>query len=144
LLTALKLINFRGFEEHEIPFGPISIIVGRNNAGKSTIVEALRLVSVVAARYRFLSYHEPPAWAEIPAKYRGVSPSLRNMEINFDSLFFGYGDPPSQILGEFSDGSSITVYLAAEEQIHAVVRTSRGRIVTSNSMARTVDLPGST
>ena len=140
MLRLLKLRNFRGFEEHELPLSSVSIVVGRNNAGKSTIVEALRLLSIVAARYRGLTYKGPPKWLDVPAKYVGVSPSLRNMEINFDSLFYQYGDPPSEIYGEFTDGSSITLYLAGEDNIHAVIRAD-GKIVTSNSIARSASIP---
>ncbi|HZV35962.1 MAG TPA: AAA family ATPase [Verrucomicrobiae bacterium] len=44
MITEIKLFNFRGFESHSIPLKPVTIIVGKNNAGKSTIVEALRLI----------------------------------------------------------------------------------------------------
>ncbi len=46
MLSELRLENFRCFEDHTIPLRPLTIIVGRNNAGKSTIVEALRIVSI--------------------------------------------------------------------------------------------------
>ncbi|PYS69901.1 MAG: hypothetical protein DMF73_13950 [Acidobacteria bacterium] len=45
MLTKLILRNFRGFENHELPLRETTVIVGRNNAGKSTVVEALRLAA---------------------------------------------------------------------------------------------------
>jgi len=47
MLKELQLENFRCFDNHVIPLRPTTIVVGRNNAGKSTIVEALRLISIV-------------------------------------------------------------------------------------------------
>ena len=44
MLRELRLENYRGFSDHSIPFEEVSVLVGRNNAGKSTAVEALRLV----------------------------------------------------------------------------------------------------
>ena len=103
MLTALRLENFRGFDKHEMPLKDLTVIVGQNNAGKSTIVEALRLLAVVVGRYRHLGYHPPPSWLDIPIRHFGVSPSLKNMEINFDSVFHHYGDPPATIIASFSD-----------------------------------------
>jgi energy-coupling factor transporter ATP-binding protein EcfA2 len=141
VLTSIRIQNFRGFEEHELPFSGLTVVVGRNNAGKSTIVEALRLLGIISARYRNLPYHAAPKRMNLPARYQGVSPSLRNMEINFDAMFFGYGDPAAKIIGEFSDGASITVFLAAEDQVFGVIRAAGGQLVTSTSMARTVVIP---
>jgi len=44
-LTHLQLRNFRAFESEEIKLAPITIIVGPNNAGKSSILSALRVLS---------------------------------------------------------------------------------------------------
>ena len=43
MLTFLKLENFRCFSNHEVVFSPLCLLVGQNNAGKSTIIDALRL-----------------------------------------------------------------------------------------------------
>ena len=46
MIKKIKIKNFRCFENCEIDFKMLSILVGKNNAGKSTLIEALRLVSV--------------------------------------------------------------------------------------------------
>jgi predicted ATPase len=48
-LTSLRLRNFRAFEKASIKFAPITILVGPNNAGKSSIVSALRVLSQTLA-----------------------------------------------------------------------------------------------
>jgi hypothetical protein len=42
VIRQLILTNFKGFERFTVPFGPESWLVGPNNAGKSTIIAALR------------------------------------------------------------------------------------------------------
>jgi predicted ATPase len=48
MFTFLGLRNFRAFEKVEIDFAPITIIVGPNNAGKSSILSGLRILSQTA------------------------------------------------------------------------------------------------
>src|SRR5216684_3070456 len=141
LLTELVLDNFRCFKHHIIPLREKTIIVGRNNAGKSTIAEALRLVSLVVDRYRSLAYKPPPNWLEIHKSAKGVAPSLDNQDFNFDKIFHRYNDPPASVLAKFSDGANITVYVGPESGIHAVLRTRRGKIVDSKSAAEGLNLP---
>ena len=60
MITSLTLENFRGFDKHVIHFKQKTLLVGKNNAGKSTCVEALRLVSLVTERLANLSWKRPP------------------------------------------------------------------------------------
>lgn len=141
MITELSLKNFRGFENHKLELRPATIIVGKNNAGKSTIVEALRLVAIISDRYKSLSYREVPRWLDIAKIMKGVRPSLKGYEINFKSMFHRYNDPPAEIKATFSDGRSLFIYLGPDEQIHAVIIDQKGRPITSKSMARSVNLP---
>src|ERR1700753_2222124 len=99
MLDSLALSNFRGFSNHVVQFRPLSIIVGRNNAGKSTIVEALRLVSIVTSRYRGFNYHAPPDWLDEPKYLFGASPDVRGLELHTQAVFYQYGGPPGLIEG---------------------------------------------
>lgn len=119
----------------------MTVVVGRNNAGKSTVVEALRLVALVVSRYQNLGFHLAPDWTTAGRGSFGVRPSLRNMEITFQGMFHRYADPPGIITAEFEDGESVTVYIADEERFHAVIRDHRGRIIRSKGAAADIDLP---
>jgi len=44
MITKLEIKNFRGIEEGNIELAPLTILVGPNNSGKSTILEALFLL----------------------------------------------------------------------------------------------------
>lgn len=46
ILKKLKLRNFRGYRDFEVSFDDsINVIIGRNDIGKSTILEALEIFS---------------------------------------------------------------------------------------------------
>ena len=96
MLVELGLENFKCFSRHVVPLRPLTIIVGRNNAGKSTIIEALRLVSLVANRLERLPVHEVPRWLDIASVNVGVTPSLENQDFNFESVFRRLGNPPAK------------------------------------------------
>src|SRR5438046_1131868 len=116
MLIGLDLRNFRGFEDHHIPLRDLTIIVGRNNAGKSTIVEALRLVAIITSRYENLHFYDPPEWSALPRIMRGVSPSLSLTEFDFSTAFHRYSEPPAEIIAKFDNNASIHVYIGDKSQ----------------------------
>ena len=129
MLSEINLRNFKCFSRYTIPLRAITVIVGRNNAGKSTIVEALRLVSLVASRLEFLPFLNVPRWLDIPSVNVGVSPSLSNQELDF--AFHSYNDPPAEISARYESGAVITIYIGGPERVHAVVRDARRYIVVN-------------
>lgn len=51
MITKLTLIHFKNFEQAEITFGPVSVLVGANATGKSNIRDALRFLHGIARGY---------------------------------------------------------------------------------------------
>src|SRR5450631_494253 len=147
MLTSLRLQNFRCFKDHVVPLRPTTIIVGRNNAGKSTIVEALRLISLVINRAPHFTFSDVPNWLEAPKSYRGVSPSLRGFEFDFTTVFHRYGEPPAVITAEFSTGGSMQIFIGKgkdEPRIHAVIQGKRGNIAATKSQIQSLGMPSVT
>jgi predicted ATPase len=142
MLKDLKLENYRGFVQHTIPFKKLNVIVGSNNAGKSSVVEALRITSFAVNRYRNLNYRRPPEWLDIGGINYGVSPSLKNAEINFDSICNQYNnDQPAVITANFINGSNVTTYLNREGYVHSVIKSPKGKILSSRGEDLKIDLP---
>lgn len=141
MLVQLRLQNFRCFSDHLVPFRPCTIIVGRNNAGKSTLVDALRLVSIVTARYRTLGFRGAPGWGEIPAREVGISPSIEGMEFNVQNLFHRYGEPPAVVTATFSNGNSAKIYIGPEGKLHVVLLAGDGHVVRNRGAAPDGFLP---
>jgi energy-coupling factor transporter ATP-binding protein EcfA2 len=141
VLVELRLKNFRGFEDHTVPVRPTTLIVGRNNAGKSSLVEALRLLSLITRRFRTVVYHPAPSWGNIPRREYGIRPSLTGLEINFSTLFHRYGEPPALIEATFDNQTGIRIYIGGQDKIHAVVLNANGSIIKDKSAAMRLDLP---
>ena len=58
MLTELKLSNFRIFDDEvTVRFRPITILIGRNSSGKSSIIKFLLMLQQSAeyGRYQFLT-----------------------------------------------------------------------------------------
>ena len=141
MLVELHLKNFRGFEDHTVPLRPTTLIVGRNNAGKSSVVEALRLLSLVTKRFRSVGYHPAPNWGNIPRREDGIRPSLTGLELNFSTLFYRYAEPPAVVEATFANRTAVRIYIGGQDKIHAVVFDAKGRIIKTKSAAMRLDLP---
>ena len=136
MLTRLEIENFRGFHRHVIPLRSTTIIVGPNNTGKSTIVEALRLIAIVAARIPALTFRDPPEWLlEHADAAVGVRPSLQGTGVDLRAVFHQYQEPPAVITGRFEHGESIRVFVGPDGQVHSVIRDAGGALVTTRARA---------
>lgn len=141
MLKSLRLRNFRGFNNHALDFKDISVIVGMNNAGKSTIVDALRLLAITTQRFRLLRFTEPPEWTGLRPENWGVSPSLENLNINFQTIFYQYGEPPAQLTADFVNGTRVDLFIGPST-IFALIYTPTGRLVVNRWLANDTDIPG--
>jgi predicted ATP-dependent endonuclease of OLD family len=61
MLSQIQLERFRGFSRYSATFGHVTYLVGPNNAGKSTILTALRMVD---AQLRTAFARKPTLYVE--------------------------------------------------------------------------------
>ncbi len=141
MLKSMEFRNYRGFSEHLLPYHPETVIVGRNNAGKSTVIEGLRLVSIVTERYQNLNFKNVPEWLDIPMVNKGVQPNLSGLSMRWENLFHQYQDPPALVQAVFDDGYELTIYLGPDGSVHAVIQDPDGRPVRTKGEAQALDLP---
>jgi ABC-type cobalamin/Fe3+-siderophores transport system ATPase subunit len=141
MLHQLILKNYRGFRQHTVPFHHKSIIIGRNNAGKSTIVEALRLLSLVVNRFKNLNFIDMSRETRIPELESCIAPSLRGTNIDLRDVCYQYGDPPAILEASFSGRQKAFLYLFPDNEILAVIIDQHGRPVQNKAHARFVRIP---
>ena len=140
MIKKLIIKNFRCYEESTISFNGTSILVGRNNAGKSTLIEALKIISSVTRKYRSLRFTAPPDWLS-DVRYYGVSPNVDNMNISDRGIFHMYGNPPAIIEAFFSNGTSIKAYVGEDLSIFAVLSDEDGCPIKNSKEAKLVNIP---
>jgi len=117
MLNELRLINFRCFKDFTIDFDKFNIIVGRNNAGKSTVIDALKLVSNVR---RFASYRDAYL------KDKDIPFSLTNIRHD-------YNEDETIIRSKFSDSTEIEIIFPFEGTPYANFSWSKHEIVDRSS-----------
>lgn len=100
MLEKLKLINFRCFEDHEISFNSFNVIVGKNNTGKSTVIDALKLISNVC-RY---------------APHRVYYLKERDIPFSTISLRYNYIDIESVVYASFSNNIELRITFPLEDE----------------------------
>jgi hypothetical protein len=130
MLRQLNLSNFKCFDKHTVTFERSTVLVGKNNAGKSTIVEALHLVAAVVNR-KAASFGPPPRWADLPRFQLGIAPSVAHLDFDLRKVFHRYGEPPAVVTASFEGGTRVTVYLGPEDRAYATVESRRDWIRTS-------------
>lgn len=140
MLRKLVIKNFRCYENSTITFNGTSILVGKNNAGKSTMIEALKIISSVTRKYRTARFIDSPEW--VPnVDACGVSPNVENMNISDRGIFNMYGNPPAIIEAMFSNGTTIKVFVGEELSIFALLYNENGKLIRNSKEARMTDIP---
>ncbi len=138
MLETLRLQNFRCFDDHTVTLQPVTVVVGRNNAGKSTIVEALHIVSTVVNR-KAANFIAPPPFLDLGRAYRCIAPKIAHLNLNLRTAFHRYGEPPAILTGTFAAGNKVTVYIH-REGVHATIQGRKG-IVTSAAALLALEIP---
>ncbi len=106
ILDSLEIRRFRCFQELRIGrLGPVNLIVGKNNVGKSTLLEALRLYARPAVLADFLEILVARNEMSAEAAHNWTAFPISRVPI--DSLFFGRrsadGPDGALIIGPLTD-----------------------------------------
>ena len=138
MLRKIAFKNYRCFEDSELDIRQIAIIVGNNNAGKSTVIEAMRIIASISQRFKNVAYTAPPAKLHLPAITRGISINLSNLKIDLRTVVYQYlEDTNAEIIATFDNGTIVKVYLRSD--VTFAVLESNGRMISKKSDARQLD-----
>jgi len=139
MLRQLRMQNYRCFADHTILFESNTVVVGKNNAGKSSVIEALRLVAAVVNRKGAI-FVRAPQWLDLPRFRVGIAPGISQLGLNLSAVFHRYASPPAIITASFKGGAVVTVYMGREETIFATVSQNGDWITASTAFLR-LNLP---
>jgi energy-coupling factor transporter ATP-binding protein EcfA2 len=115
VLKSLRLQNFRGFTDHVVEFAPFTLLIGQNNAGKTTIIEALRIIAVAQARMKSAKFIM--ASEEYSTYFSGpvFLFSLKTIDFDEENIHYNYNiETPAIITARFKNNCNISVYLGRE------------------------------
>lgn len=141
LLKKLELENFKCYEKASILFKDLSIIVGANNAGKSCLIESLRLVSKAAQGAGSRSvYVAPPEEFDLPVSIRGFYIDTKKLQIDLSVIIFFYNKSKyAKITAYFFDKSIIEIYLNQNDAF-AVIYDKKKNLIKSKVQAKELNI----
>jgi hypothetical protein len=106
VLKQLHLVNFRAFENFRVSFGEGAYLVGPNNAGKSTLLTALRTADVLL---RYAYRRKPDLHSrDGDISVLGYPVSLRDFPALQESLRFEFGSDEARLELEWRSGAKLT------------------------------------
>ncbi len=120
-IQSVTLTNFRGFKRHTVAFNEVSVLVGHNNAGKSTLIDALRLLTVASEKALSANYSHPPLWLRSYTTGRGFSTTFKTVDFDFENLGYNQDqEEPAKLELRFKNKSVLTLWLDTVEQANFV------------------------
>jgi len=136
MIHRIELIKYKCFKRHSIILKDLSIVVGKNNAGKSTMIEALRLIAIVSQKYLTNHFKSPPEWTSLYLADKGLIPSLKGIEYSSENVVFDYEDPPAIIKCHFKNKARFEIYLNENNGIFAQIFDSKNNLIKTRSEAK--------
>lgn len=134
-ITSIRFTNFKSLRNYTVHLQERNILVGPNNAGKSTVISSLRLLEVALRRARSKNAERVTLPDDSPGY--GHHLSLSNLSVSLENVATDYNSDPSQIEFRLSNRNKLILHfpndggctLFWETEGSAV--TTAGRFVTA-------------
>ncbi|MBA3666744.1 MAG: AAA family ATPase [Sphingomonas sp.] len=142
-VESVRLENFRGFRDHTVSLLPTTVLVGQNNAGKSTLIDALRILAIAVRRAGMARYDATPDWLD--AQVIGVGYRLLFDTIDFDFTNLQYNHDradPARLTLTYDNGVQARVWLReSRSESFAQMYHSDGGLVTNHAAVSHLQVP---
>jgi hypothetical protein len=141
VLFELTLTNFRGFKRHVVAFTDLTVLIGKNNAGKSSVIEALRITSIaIQAFLTARRFEAAPQWALADGADRGLRLDASTVRIDLRTACHRYNAPPAVITCRFANSVTVNTFIGPDSQIHSCLLDPAGTPVTGSRDAKHIGL----
>jgi hypothetical protein len=118
-------------------------MIGQNNAGKTTVIEAFRILGLATARLATLStYTTRPEWLseDLPLSVKGIKISAKVVDTDLEQVFHRYGNPPATIEAFFSNSVIIKIIIQSETDLF-VTFSHNGQYVSGKKRVTDIGVP---
>jgi len=130
MLRRVEIKNYKAFKAFEIDLGARNLLIGPNNAGKTTLVSILRLIAHLTRPGQLRGF-EPVA-----QRSTGVSIDLEALDIPSANLAHNRTISPSRIAAYFDEGLDLRITLVAGGRCYATWHYERGELVRAEPVRR--------
>ena len=138
-ITSIKFTNFKSLRNYTIHLQERNILVGPNNAGKSTVISSLRLLEVALRRAR--SKNAERLTLPDGRLGHGHHISLSHLSVSLENVATDYNADPSQIEFRLSNRNKLILHFPSDggctfywESDGAAITTA-GRFLTAFPIA---------
>jgi energy-coupling factor transporter ATP-binding protein EcfA2 len=107
-ITSIKFTNFKSFKNYSISLEETNILVGPNNAGKSTIISSLRILEVALKRAK----SKNPERIHLPEEHLGYGHhiSIAQLGISLENVATDYNSEDSKIEFKLSNNNRLILF----------------------------------
>lgn len=129
--TKVEFHRFKAFESFTLHIRPFNILVGPNNAGKSTILAAFR---ILAAALRRAGARRPELISGPLGKTRGYPIDIANASVAEENIFYNYDDDePAFVRFTLSNGNELFLFFPERGTCNLIARPAHGRALDTPS-----------
>ena len=132
--TKVEFSHFKAFKGFSLTLRPFNILVGPNNAGKSTILAAFRILAAALRK----AYAKSPEVVVGPlGPTRGYRIDLSLISVAEENIFYNYDESkPAKVIFTLSNDNKLTLFFGEQGSCILIAETENGR-VSSPSAFRT-------
>lgn len=137
-LKSISFKNYKGFKNFSISFQKFNVLVGVNNAGKSTIIESIKLLAegVRKARNKNPEIIKDPDGNDV----RGYEINLKSFPFVSENIFYNYDDSSCAIIKFFlSDDSILQIFFPENDRCFFNYISDKSRINSVRDFKKYVD-----
>lgn len=127
-ITHVQFYRYKTFHKYSLSLNYFNVLVGPNNAGKSTILGAFRILAEAIRKARSRN----PTFIQGPhGKTRGYLVELHDIPVASENVFFDYDDTkPATVRFKISNGNELVLFFPEQGTCYMICETQK-RSVTS-------------
>lgn len=137
LLEKIIFKNFKCFEEYEVDFSNFNVIVGKNNSGKSTVIDGIKIISNVM---RYGSYRPFTSITDPNDKKSTIDVCVldsRDIPFSIINLRYNYINEDSIIVAKFGNKKEIKIVFPKNDNNPYAVFSLNKKIIYNPIIIRT-------
>lgn len=118
-ITRVEFYHYKTFRKYSLTLNHFNVLVGPNNAGKSTILGAFRILSEAIRKARSRNPTLIPGPDE--GRTRGYVVELQNIPVATENVFFDYDDSePATVRFTISNGNKLLLYFPKQGNCYMI------------------------
>lgn len=136
--TSVKFSNYKAFKNYSVTLSEFNILVGANNAGKSTVIGAFRILAEALRR----ANAKRAIYSDSPAIRGWAYPvNLRDLPVSTENVFTNYDDSePAVVEFRISNGNRLKLIFPERDSCYLVCLTGGRAVQTPSEFKREFDV----